>query len=271
MLKRIDCPCWGIGGYLEPDMGLLFMAKGFPYFKFTSSEWLTGDIVFEDMSTQGLFINICAIYWQRDGILQFADIEKRFSAIIEITELKRIIARLTDRFIWVNSENPDYFNIKFIDEQLGEISELSKQNSENGKKGGRPKTLNYNEKKPKKSDRLANESETKRPPSNRDKIREDKIREDDSGDFSENPTLLTISINHRNKSITDRPYIEYLMRIFNKSEPEVINMIDEFHDYVQNTCDDPRTYSDWKSYLINREKKKPDGAPKQGKKKRVVY
>ena len=42
------------------------MAKNFPYFKFIASEWMTGDIVFESLSVQGLFINICALYWQRN-------------------------------------------------------------------------------------------------------------------------------------------------------------------------------------------------------------
>ena len=55
------------------------MAKGLPYFKFTPSEWLTGEICFEDLETQGLFINICAWYWQRDGLLKISDIEKRYN------------------------------------------------------------------------------------------------------------------------------------------------------------------------------------------------
>jgi hypothetical protein len=37
------------------------MAKNFPFFKFVATEWLTGDIVYEEFSTQGLFINICCL------------------------------------------------------------------------------------------------------------------------------------------------------------------------------------------------------------------
>lgn len=54
------------------------MAKNFPYFKFIATEWLTGDIVYEDFDTQGLFINICALYWQRDGKLSIDDITRRY-------------------------------------------------------------------------------------------------------------------------------------------------------------------------------------------------
>lgn len=40
------------------------MAKDLPYFKFIVNEWITGDITLEDLNVQGLFINLCAWYWQ---------------------------------------------------------------------------------------------------------------------------------------------------------------------------------------------------------------
>lgn len=104
------------------------MAKNFHYFKFIATEWLTGDIVFEDFELQGIFINICAIYWHRDGEITLTEIKKRFK-----TER---IAELTDRFISVSE---DFISIKFLDEQLRDVGHVSKVNSENGKLGGRPK------------------------------------------------------------------------------------------------------------------------------------
>ncbi len=108
------------------------MAKNFPYFKFTVSEWMTGDIVFEDFSTQGLFINICALYWQRDGNLSIEDINKRYKNPIDLP-------KLTGRFIEVNN---GLILIKFLDEQLIDAGHISKVNSENGKLGGRPRKGN---------------------------------------------------------------------------------------------------------------------------------
>lgn len=105
------------------------MAKNFPYFKFIATEWMTGDIVFEELSTQGLFINICALYWQRNGSLCIDDINKRFKNPIEL-------ANLTDRFFSVNDS---FISIKFLDEQLIEANHISKVNSLNGALGGRPK------------------------------------------------------------------------------------------------------------------------------------
>jgi hypothetical protein len=126
------------------------MAKGFHYFKFIATEWLTGDIVFEDFELQGIFINVCALYWHRDGKLTVDEIEKRLKT--------QRIANLTDRFISVND---GYISIKFLDEQLIEAGHISKTNSDNGKKGGRPKK--ETETKPTanrpQSDRKANESQ----------------------------------------------------------------------------------------------------------------
>lgn len=110
------------------------MAKNFPYFKFVVTEWMTGDIVFESLSVQGLFINICALYWQRDGVLTVSDINKRFKNPEELTEL-------TDRFFSVND---GFVSVKFLDEQLIEANHISKKNSENGSKGGRPKKTEKN-------------------------------------------------------------------------------------------------------------------------------
>ena len=114
------------------------MAKGLPYFKFTPTEWMTGDIAFESFELQGCFISICALYWQRDGNLSLEDLSKRIKN-------DDLISQLTDRFFSVND---GYISVKFLDEQFSERNHLSVTNSENGKKGGRPKALPPLEKKP---------------------------------------------------------------------------------------------------------------------------
>jgi hypothetical protein len=105
------------------------MAKNFPFFKFIVSEWMTGDIVFEPFNVQGLFINICALYWQRDGSLTIEDIKKRYKNPPELTELSERFIVVTDGFI----------SIKFLDEQLIDAGHISKVNSLNGKKGAEAK------------------------------------------------------------------------------------------------------------------------------------
>jgi hypothetical protein len=114
------------------------MAKNFPYFKFTATEWLTGDIVYESLELQGLFINVCALYWQRDGKLTIEDLIRRYKN-------ESLINELIDRYIWNEQRN---IFIKFLDEQLIEANHISKVNSENGKKGAEAKRNKANAKRP---------------------------------------------------------------------------------------------------------------------------
>lgn len=108
------------------------MAKGLPYFKFTPTEWLTGDIVYEPYEIQGLFINICALYWQRDGELKVEEIEKRYKQA-------NAIQSLIDRFIIVKD---GYISIAFLDEQFVERNHKSQVNKVSGSKGGKAKVAN---------------------------------------------------------------------------------------------------------------------------------
>ena len=110
------------------------MAKELPYFKFNSTEWMTGQIVFEPLELQGLFINICALYWKNLGVLEISQIEQRYKK-------KRLIDKLSGRFFSVSS---GFISIAFLDEQLHERDALSGKNKTNGEKGGRPKKTQNN-------------------------------------------------------------------------------------------------------------------------------
>lgn len=105
------------------------MAKNLPYFKFVTTEWLTGDITFENLDVQGLFINVCALYWQRDGKLTTEEINRRYKN-------PELLKSLIGSYLKVKSGS---ISIKFLDEQFGEFEFISKRNSKNGKSGGRPK------------------------------------------------------------------------------------------------------------------------------------
>jgi hypothetical protein len=102
--------------------------KELPYFKFYCTEWMTGKIVFESLEMQGLFINICALYWKNAGLLSIYEIEQRYKK-------KTLIEKLSGRFFSVND---GFISIRFLDEQLIDRQELSKRNSKNGLLGGRP-------------------------------------------------------------------------------------------------------------------------------------
>lgn len=138
------------------------MAKGFPYFKFIATEWLTGDIVYEELNIQGLFINICALYWQRDGKLSLEDINKRY-------KFNQLIDQLNGRFFEVEN---GFISISFLDEQLIEANHVSKINSENGKKGAEAKKNKAKAKRPL-SEGSANFSKEKE---SKEEVNENKVK-----------------------------------------------------------------------------------------------
>ena len=141
------------------------MAKELPYFKFEPAEYLTKDISFCSLGAQGLFINICAYYWQRNCKLTKDQLLKRLNHNKEFDEL-------IDEGVIDLKENGQTIVIKFLDMQLLDVAKTSSQNSVNGAKGGRPKKAKVN----------PNESEKKPtaliPLSETKAIREEKIKED---------------------------------------------------------------------------------------------
>lgn len=145
------------------------MERELPYFKFTVAKWLTGGIVFEPLNIQGLFINICALYWQKKGKLALEDINRRYKNPPELQQL-------TDRFISVND---GFISISFLDDQFEDRKQLSTTNSKNGKKGGRPKAPSIVENKPTANrpltDRKANESNIEKKREEKNKNVERKI------------------------------------------------------------------------------------------------
>ena len=111
------------------------MAKEIPYFRFTVSEWLNGDINMEDYETKGLFIDICAYYWFKDCRLTKQMLSKRFA------NTKQMLDKLFESKIIKESAN-DLLEIKFLDEQYEKCSGISIKRSKSGKLGGLARVAN---------------------------------------------------------------------------------------------------------------------------------
>lgn len=193
------------------------MAKNFPYFKFIVTEWLTGDIVYEEFSVQGLFINVCALYWQRDGSLTVEDVNKRYKNPVEL-EL------LIDNFLLVTD---GVISIKFLDEQLIDAKHISKVNSKNGSLGGRPK-----------------KSEIK-PTANR-QLTDDKAKKSKEEKEEEQ------EINKNKKKIPE--YAEFLAYAIEQDKTIDINSVSlKYKAWVQNDWKDgfDKKITNWKSKLLN--------------------
>lgn len=148
------------------------MSKRLPYFQFEPGHYLAGNIMFCSLASQGLFVGIMAIFWQKDCSIKKDQILKRFPNPELLQEL------LENNVIKLDGEN---IRIDFLEEQYKKFSTISSINSENGKSGAKKRwgsdSGRYNS---------AN-SETIASPEFRhsetmalreDKIREEEIRED---------------------------------------------------------------------------------------------
>jgi hypothetical protein len=107
------------------------MAKELPYFKFDAAEWISGEITLEDLTTQGVFVNICAYYWFRSGKLTLTEIKRRVKCKQAVFDrlVEQKLIKVTD----------DWIEISFLKDQFDERGHISEKNSKNGSLGGAPK------------------------------------------------------------------------------------------------------------------------------------
>lgn len=102
------------------------MAKELPYFQFEPAEYLTKDISFCSLPAQGLFINICSYYWQRECHLTETQILRRFNYPDLLKEL------IDEKVIRINDEQ---IKINFLFEQYYGIIKDKEESSTKGKIG----------------------------------------------------------------------------------------------------------------------------------------
>jgi len=104
------------------------MAKESPWFKFFTGEWANGSITLESYAAQGVFINVCCFYWSKQGDVTRKQLEKKIRS-------KKELNILFDEGILKTEEQ--YVVIEFLDNQMIERVEKSKQASEAGKKSAK--------------------------------------------------------------------------------------------------------------------------------------
>lgn len=137
------------------------MAKELPYFKFYLNDWLTGNITIQDMATQGVFVNVCVLFWSRDCDLTYQNCLERFKK-----KDRKLLENLVKSGI-IKIEN-EKISIVFLEKQLENQNILAEKNKKNiEKRYSTPaNATNFSTK-------------IKSVEYNIDKIRGDKIRGDD--------------------------------------------------------------------------------------------
>lgn len=134
------------------------MSKELPYFKFFSDQWLGKKITLESFETQGVFINVCAIYWANDCDIKITTLQKRYGEAIQYL--------IDEGFI---KEKNGIAKISFLDSQWSERHKIHKELSNFGKAGAEARWGKHRE-----ANRVANSEAIQ----NNIAIRKDKIKKE---------------------------------------------------------------------------------------------
>lgn len=207
------------------------MAKELPYFQFEPAEYLTKDISFCSLSAQGLFINICSYYWQRQCDLSKEQFLRRFNYLNEFEEL------LKEGIIDIENEK---IKIKFLDNQYLKATEFSKEQSRKGSLGGRPKKPIESQIKPEIN---PNESQTKA-------IIKDNIKEDNITPIID---VGVIEFNDAfNICLFDENWKEDIERMYKVDRDKVRFALAEFKTHCGTIGENkPKTLNQFKKHFTN--------------------
>ena len=110
------------------------MAKEIPFFRFTVSEWMNGDISMADYKAKGLFADICAWYWFKDCSVTKAMLEQRYTDSESLTQLFQLEV--------IKPGDDGMIHIEFLDEQFEILFNLHEARKAAGSKGGKQRSSN---------------------------------------------------------------------------------------------------------------------------------
>lgn len=154
------------------------MAKELPFFKFFVSEWNDGKIVDCSMEAQGLFINLCSLYWSRSGSLDIATAKRKLCQRYANAYKELVSAKI----IKVSGGE---ISIGFLNEQFEDSNKRSEKNRQIALDGWKKRASAL----PTHSERIANAMP----------LREEKRREENKREDIE-PLLTSINLFLQRKS-----------------------------------------------------------------------
>ena len=179
------------------------MAKELPYFKFEPTEWEVGNIQMLDREQKGLFIDLCSLYWQKLGDLNFRFAVNKLcggNATAFDSLCKENVITIVDELICIH----------FLNLQLLQFEDLSTKNRDNATKGWEKRKKNKANRVdatalPKVSEPNAIREDKRR----EEKIREDKIKVKDILDRKNTFSLHAKSFNNIYEDNLIQEFIDY--------------------------------------------------------------
>jgi len=110
-------------------------AKFLSYYKFTPAKWLAGEINLCSYEAKGMFVDLCALFWAKEGVLKQSFVEQRFSKCS--ASVKQELFDLE-----ILSYQDGLLQINFLVEQLGEFEGISEKRAEAGRKSAEARKQN---------------------------------------------------------------------------------------------------------------------------------
>jgi hypothetical protein len=132
--------------------------KETPFFKFDTASWLGGSIQFTSLECKGLFIDLCALYWETQKPVKI-DTKLKVRLRCDEGTLSNVIGTLIDLGIISNSEAG--ITIDFLDELMQERKAWLEKCSKAGKKSAKRQGTSSNKKEER---RKKKEDNTPKPP-----------------------------------------------------------------------------------------------------------
>lgn len=213
------------------------MSKRLPYYQSEPAEYLAGDIMFCSYGAQGVFSIIRALYWQKDCKLTLSQVKRRCKgADILIQEL------IEENILKIEGDD---IIISFLKEQFNKAIGVSKQNSENGKKGAAKRWAKKNANSEIIATPLKKDSESIA--LREDKIKEDKIKEDNT---IEKKDSVIDNLKFSNESLKDRQWVE-ITAMQNKVSLDVVKLfINIFSDHLITMQEQKDKTKDFKQHFV---------------------
>lgn len=211
------------------------MAKELPYFKFEPNQWDNGNIQMLNRNDKGLFIDLCSMYWSRVGDVPLKLAVQKLCGG-NATALDSLIQ---DKIITVIDGS---ISIEFLNEQLSEFEDTSKQNSKNARLGWEKRRKN---------------ATASNPQSESDAIREEKRREEERRREKEG---VFMSVNKIFDSLKGTMWIETTAKNNNLDLSGLTKKLEEFTKLCIDREDGVKSEKEFKKHFVNwLRKNKPNG------------
>jgi hypothetical protein len=200
------------------------------WYKFCPADWSMGKIQRCSREARADYIDICCIYWNKEGGVYRDDVEGVYDGLDEL--LTRKVLTFTDNKVC----------IKFLDEQLESIAELREKRAKAGRKGGKQRQANAKQVLDKSKQNQAEES------------REEERREDEKIFTTTEEGILPVEWKERvpHESITGSPSWLSFTKQYNASRGRRTHSdtVKAFADeFIGQNYDVRKDYKEWCSHF----------------------